>query len=512
MNNTTRIAKNTLALYFRQILIMIVSLYTVRVVLNTLGAEDYGIYNVVAGVVTMFSFLSGAMATASQRFFSFEMGKGNEAGLAHIFSVTLTIYAFLSVIIVIFAETLGLWFVCTKLVIPLERMTAAKWIYQCAVISFLFTIMTTPYMSTIIAHENMNVYAYVSIVEVVLKLAVVFVLKVVSTDKLILYGILLLFVAIINTGLYRFYCKRHYKECKFKLRWDRKLYSEMFSFTSWTLFGQFTGIIRNQAVTVLINQFFNPVVVAARSIAQQVTNAVSVFSSNFNTSLYPPIIKEYSIGNKEEMFRLVNNGSKMTFFLMWFFTLPLLLHLDFVLDLWLKEVPKWTVLFTRLSLVDVLINSLGFPLQTAARAPGKMRTYELTLGIMQLLIFPVSLVLFRMEFAAWSAFAVSITATVFMMVARLILVKSLVGIPIGQFFIKTILPLFMMMMASLGIVIGIRYLLPVGNIFILGQIVFSVPVSCATMFFIGFNREHRKQVIRIIKNKLMASNHDNNYR
>ena len=503
MSNTTRIAKNTLALYFRQILIMLVSLYTVRVVLNTLGAEDYGIYNVVAGVVTMFGFLSGAMATASQRFFSFEMGKENDAGLAHIFSVTLTIYAFLSIIIVIFAETLGLWFVCKKLVIPLERMTAAKWIYQCAVISFLFTIMTTPYMSAIIAHENMNAYAYVSIVEAVLKLAIVFVLQVVSADKLILYGILLLFVAVINTGLYRFYCKRHYKECRFKLFWDKKMFSEMFSFTSWTLFGQFTSIIRNQAVTVLINQFFNPVVVAARSIAQQVTNAVSAFSSNSNTSLYPPIIKEYSAGNKEEMFRLVNNGSKMTFFLMWVFTLPLLLHLDFVLGLWLKEVPEWTVLFTRLSLVDVLINSMSFPLQTAARAPGKMRTYELTLGSMQLLTFPVSLVLFRMGFTAWSAFAVSIATTLLMMAARLILLKGLIGIPLRQIFIKTVLPLFVMMMASFSIVIGIMYLLPVGNIFILGQIVFSVPVSCATMFFIGFNKEQRKQMLRRIKNKLI---------
>ncbi len=503
MSNTSRIAKNTLALYFRQILIMLVSLYTVRVVLNTLGAEDYGIYNVVAGVVTMFGFLSGAMATASQRFFSFEMGKENEAGLAQIFSVTLTIYVFLSIVIAIFAETLGLWFICNKLVISPERMAAAKWIYHCAVISFLFTIMTTPYMSAIIAHENMNVYAYVGIVEVVLKLAVVFVLRIVSADKLVLYGILLLFVAVINTGLYRAYCKRYYKECKFRLFWDKKMFSEMFCFTSWTLFGQFTSIIRNQAVMVLINQFFNPVVVTARSIAQQVTNAVSVFSSNFNTSLYPPIIKEYSAGNKAEMFRLVNNGSKMTFFLMWVFTLPLLLHLDFVLGLWLKEVPEWTVLFTRLSLVDVLINSLSFPLQTAARAPGKMRTYELTLGIMQLLIFPISLVLFRMGFAAWSAFAVSIAATVLMMFARLVLVKCLVGLSLRQFFIKTILPLFVMMVFSLCIVLGMRYLFPKGNISTLGQIVFSVPVSCTAMFFIVLNREQRKQMIRIIKNKLI---------
>ncbi|MGN0750687.1 MAG: oligosaccharide flippase family protein, partial [Treponema sp.] len=203
MSNSTRIAKNTIALYFRQILIMLVSLYTVRVVLATLGAEDYGIYNVVAGVVTMFSFLSGAMATASQRFFSFEMGKGNNENLSKIFSVTLTIYAVIAIIIIVLAETTGLWFVNTKLVVPVQRLTAARWIYQCAVLSFLFTILTTPYMSLIIAHENMNIYAYVSIVEALLKLAVVFVLKIGKLDKLILYGILLLCVAVINTSLYR---------------------------------------------------------------------------------------------------------------------------------------------------------------------------------------------------------------------------------------------------------------------------------------------------------------------
>lgn len=499
MSNSTRIAKNTIALYFRQILIMLVSLYTVRVVLATLGAEDYGIYNVVAGVVTMFSFLSGAMATASQRFFSFEMGKGNNENLSKIFSVTLTIYAVIAIIIIVLAETAGLWFVNTKLVVPVQRLTAARWIYQCAVLSFLFTILTTPYMSLIIAHENMNIYAYVSIVEALLKLAVVFVLKIGKLDKLILYGILLLCVAVINTSLYRFYCRKHYAECKFRFVYDKEKFKEIFGFTGWTLFGQFTTIIRNQAVTILINQFFTPVVVAARSIAQQVTNAVSVFSTNFNTSLYPPIIKEYSAGNKEEMFRLVNNGSKMTFFLMWIFTLPLVLHLDFVLGLWLKNVPEWTVLFTRLSLIEVLINSLSFPLQTAARAPGKMRTYELTLGIMQLFIFAFSFVFFNIGFAVWTTFVVSIAITFLMMIARLVIVKKQTGFSVRKFIIQVVTPLAAVCTVSGVIAAAMFMFFPKTILSSILQILFCVAETMACMYFIGMNKNQKKKTVDIVR-------------
>lgn len=500
--NTKRIAKNTLMLYFRQILIMLVSLYTVRVVLNVLGAEDYGIYNVVAGVVTMFSFLSGAMATASQRYFSFDLGKGDIESLKKTFSVTFTIYVILALLVVLLAETLGLWFVYNKLVIPAERFTAAKWIYQAAVISFLFTLITTPYMSAIIAHENMNVYAYVSIVEAALKLGIVFLLKILPFDKLILYGFLLLTVAVINTSTYRFYCRKKYEECRLRLLWDKKLFKEIFSFTGWTLFGQFTSVVRNQAVTVLFNQFFTPVVVAARSISMQITNAVNVFSSNFNTSLYPPIIKEYSAGNKNEMFNLLYTGCKMTFFLMWVFALPLIMHMDVVLSLWLKEVPEWTVLFTQLALIEVLINSLSQPIATAARAPGKMMAYELILGTMQLFIFIVSWILFRLGYDAWVSFLIAIFINLVMMVVRLILVKGLVGLPLGLFTVKTILPILGMTIVSYGIVIGMRFIIPAGTFWSLVQIMLSVPITCVVMFFVGMNKEQRIQILRVLKNKI----------
>ena len=483
---------------------MAVSLYTVRVVLAVLGAEDYGIYNVVAGVVTMFGFLSGAMATASQRYFSFDLGRGDTEGLKKTFSVTLTIYVILALLVVLLAETLGLWFVYNKLVIPAGRLTAAKWIYQAAVMSFIFTLITTPYMSAIIAHENMNVYAYVSIVEAALKLGIVFLLRALPYDKLVVYGLLLLVVAAVNTSLYRLYCRRNYAECRPRVMWDVALFKEIFGFTGWTLFGQFTTVARNQAVTVLFNQFFTPVVVAARSISMQITSAVNVFSSNFNTSLYPPIIKEYSAGNKAAMFGLLYSGCKMTFFLLWVFALPLVLHMPVVLSLWLKDVPEWTVLFTRLALIEVLINSLGQPVSTAARAPGRMMAYELILGSLQLLIFVFSWALFRRGYDAWVSFAVAIIVNLMMMFVRLVLVRGLVGLPLGQFAVKTALPLTGMMVASLGIALGMRFVFPSGTLWSLGQIVLSVPATCAAMYFIGMNREQRKKIGFVVRTKINA--------
>lgn len=481
---------------------MAVSLYTVRVVLNVLGAEDYGIYNVVAGVVTMFSFLSGAMATASQRYFSFDLGKGDFENLKKTFTVTLTIYALLALFIMLFAETVGLWFVYNKLVIPPERLTAAKWIYQSAVVSFLFTLITTPYMSVIIAHENMDVYAYVSIVEVALKLGIVFLLQILTFDKLIVYGFLMLAVAVINTSLYRLYCVKKYTECKFRFLWDKALFKDMLGFTGWTLFGQFTSIVRNQAVTVLFNQFFTPVVVAARSISLQVTNAVNVFSSNFNTSLYPPIIKEYSSGNKEAMYNLLYNGCKMTFFLLWVFALPLILNMQEVLSLWLKSVPEWTVLFTQLALVEVLINSLGQPIATAARAPGKMMAYELSLGSLQLVIFVLSWILFKSGYKAWISFVIAICVNLVMMVLRLVLVHGLVGLPLRQFVVRTAIPLLLMMVVSFSFVFFMSRFMPDGMFFSFAQILITVPVTCLTMYFFGMNREQRNMVVEIVKRKI----------
>lgn len=379
-SSTRRIAKNTVVLYFRQILIILVSLYTVRVVLATLGAEDYGIYNVVAGVVTMFSFLSGAMATASQRYFSYALGQNDEVQLKRYFSMSFTIYCLIALVVVVIAETCGLWFVENKLVVPLERQQAAFWIYQASIFPTVCTILTAPFMASIIAHEDMNIYAYVSIVEVVLKLGIVFLLSLFPADKLIVYGFLMAAVVFVNTAIYRSICARKYRECRFSFFWDKRLFKELVGYTGWNMFGASVGIFKNQLVNIVLNQFFSPVVNAARGIAYQVNGAVTSFSQGFSTAVRPQIIKSYASGNKEEMLALMYRSCKATFFLMYVFTLPLSLEMSYVLGLWLGNVPENAILFTRLALLDALIDSVSYPLMTAAQATGKIGLYQSVVG------------------------------------------------------------------------------------------------------------------------------------
>lgn len=503
-SSTKRIAKNTLMLYFRQILILLVSLYTVRVVLNTLGAEDYGIYNVVAGVVTMFSFLSGAMATASQRYFAFEMGRGNEDGLQKVFSVTMTIYVLLALVIVVLAETVGLWFVYNKLVIPAERVAAARWIYQFAILSFMVTLLTTPYMASIIAHENMNVYAYVSIAEAALKLGIVFMLRVLPYDKLIVYGALLLIVACINTGLYRGYCKRRYAECHFRLLWDRALFTELVSYSGWNLFGASVGIVKNQIINILLNLFFGPLVNAARAVSAQVNSAVVSFANSFSTAMRPQIIKSYAAEKYEETMRLVFRGCKGTFFLMYLFALPLMIEMPYVLKLWLKEPPELSILFTRLALLDALIDSISYPIMTLAQATGKIKLYQGVVGGVLLLNLPVAYCVLRLGAPAYSVMIVAAGITLLAFIIRLCIVRHLAKLSLVQFVTKTALPVLAVAVCAGVLPVMINSRLAQGMLRLCVTVVIS---CCSTAFFvwlIGLSGEERVSVSSMIRRKLHA--------
>jgi O-antigen/teichoic acid export membrane protein len=501
-SNTARIAKNTLMLYFRQILIMLVSLYTVRVVLNTLGAEDYGIYNVVAGVVTMFGFLSNSMASASQRYFSFEIGRNDYEQLEKTFSLSLTIYLFIGLLILLLAETIGLWFVNNKLVIPVARIGAARWIYQFAILSFLLTMITTPYMASVIAHENMSVYAYVSILEATLRLLIVYILQMIAVDKLKLYGLLMFAVTFVNTGIYRFLCAKRYKECGFRFYWNRELFKGIIGFTGWSMFGSLTGIIRNQAVTILLNQFFNPVTVAARGIALQINGAVSSFSQNFSTALQPQIVKTYSAGEKERMFRLIADGARTTWFLLFLFALPLVLEMPFVLALWLKNPPEYTVVFTRLAVIDVLVNSISLPLMTAARAPGKMKLYESVLGSIQICCFVLTWIALILGAPAESSMLVSIGISGVMFFARLLIVRKLISYPLRYFFHKALVPVCAVTAAAAALPVAAYILLKQSLIRFCIVTPASVVSACFWMYVIGLNAAERIQIKRLLRRKL----------
>ena len=490
-------------LYFRQILIMAVSLYTVRVVLNVLGAEDYGIYNVVAGVVTMFGFLSGAMATASQRYFSFDLGKGDTEHLKTTFSVTFQIYLFIALVITLFAETLGLWFVNTKLVIPTERMSAANCIYQATIVSFLLTLITTPYMASIIAHENMNVYAYVSIVEVALKLGIVFLLRVLAFDKLIVYGGLLAAVALINTSIYRFYCRKHYTECKAKLVKDGALFKEIVSYSGWNLFGSVAGVFKNQLINILLNIYFGAVVNAARGIAMQVNAAVASFANNFTTALRPQIIKSYAASDRDNCYRLVFRGSKYSFFMMYIFALPLCLEMNLVLKLWLKNPPEYATIFTRLAIAESVLISVSYSLMTLAQATGKIKLYQGFVGGILLLNLPIAWVFLKLGFSAHVVMIVAIAVEGGAFISRLYITKHLAGLSIRKFMKNTIFPCILV--AIISSVLPSYFCLNVKESFLrlfLTILISVLSVSVCVMLF-GMSKQERLSLVSTVKNRLL---------
>lgn len=504
ISNTKRIAKNTLMLYFRQLLILFVSLYTVRVILNTLGEEDYGIYTVVGGVVTFFSFLSGTMASATQRFFAFALGQRDEELLKKSFSVNLIIYLGIALLSLLLLESVGLWFVNNKLNVPQERFSSAVFVFHFASLTFLCTVLASPFMAIIIAHEDMHIYAYISIIEVVLKLLTVFALKVIFGDKLQIYAILLLCVGIINTLIYLFVCMKKYYECQFKkFYWDKKLFKDIFSFTSWTLFGQLTSVGRTQAVTILINQFFNPIIVSARAIATQVASHINVFANNFSTGLYPSIIKSYAANQKEEMQKLVFTGCKIAFFLTWVFSLPLFIEMDYILTLWLQNPPEYAVLFTKLCLIECLIMAIGQPLATAARATGKMKSYELSLGSVQIMIFVTDFILFKFfDFPAFIVFVVAAIGNFIMFMLRFVFLYRKMGFPVGQFFYKVMLRILAVMgvSATLSLFIDSYFSNSFGSVCL--SVMICLFFSCLSMFFLGFEKKERNSIVLNLKNKL----------
>ena len=501
-SSTRRIAKNTLMLYFRQILIMLVSLYTVRVVLATLGAEDYGIYNVVAGVVVMFGFLSGAMATASQRFFSFELGRGDTEKLKETFSVTISIYLILVLIIVALAETVGLWFVNKKLVIPNERMNAARWIYQFSIANFAVMLMTAPYMAAIIAHEDMGVYAYASIIEAVLKLAVVFLLKVLPYDKLLVYGLLLLCVGLINTSIYRFHCRRRYEECRFRPVWNKAMFGEIWGYMGWNLFGSAVGVFNNQILNVILNQFFGPVVNAARAVSSQINSAVNSFAANFSTATRPQIIKDYAADKVEETHRLVFRACKMTFFLMFVLALPLVLEMPYVLKLWLKEVPENTVVFAQLTLIDALITSMTYPIMTLAQATGKIKLYQGVVGGLLLCNLPLAYILLKMGLPPYSVMVGQVAVSVVATAVRLVITNRLSHFSLRRFANKVVIPLVFVVVLSAVAPSFIVLRFCESFLRLCATLVSSVILSCMAFLLVGLDKGERDAVVNAFYRKL----------
>lgn len=498
-NNTTkRIAKNTLMLYFRQILIMIVSLYTVRVVLNTLGAEDYGIYNVVAGVVVLFSFVNNAMATATQRFLNFNLGKSDAEKTQQTYSASLLIHIGIALIFVILAETVGLWFVNTKLNIPLERHSAAMWCYQFSIITTVFNILRVPYNAVIIAYEKMSFFAWVSIVEAVLKLLVVYLLIISPLDKLVAYVILLTLVSIIILFCYKIYCNKKFSTAHYKKVTDYSLVKEILGFSGWSLFGATANVANNQGTNIVLNMFTNVTVNAAMGIANQVNNAVYSFVSNFQTAFKPQLVKSYAAGKKEEFNGLIIRSAKFSFYLLWIIVLPLTLNLDFVLQIWLKNVPDFSIGFVKLILIYSLFESINGPLWLAVQATGKIKKYQIIVSCLIFSNLPLSIIAFSLGANPYWVLLIRIILECFITMFRLLYLNKTQKFSVISYVKNVMIPVLIVMIVSF-IITSLLSSCFSGLVFFFISCAISVIVNILLVCIVGINKNERKMIVNFFK-------------
>lgn len=440
--NNKRIAKNTLLLYVRMLFLMIISLYTSRVILNTLGVEDYGINNVVSGFIGMLGFLSGSLGAASSRFITYDLGIGDMVTMKRTFGNIVTIHLLLAVMILIFGETIGLWFVLNKLQIPENRMTAALWVYQFSIFSFMLSIVSVPYNATIIAHERMKAFAYISIVDAILKLLIVYLLVIIPYDKLIIYAILFFCIQVFDRVVYGVYCYRHFEETKTKLAFNKKLFKEIFSFAVWTMNGNLAVIGYTQGINVLLNMFFGPVVNAARGVAVQVQSVVQNFCNNFQMALNPQLTKSYAQNDLDHMQQLLKVSSKFSFFLLFIISLPLMLEAPLVLKWWLGIVPEHTVNFLRLILCSSMLVALSNPLVVSVHATGKIKKFQAIEGTMLLCIVPIAYILLKFfGIRPEYVFCVHIAVEILTQYARVRIVLPMISMKCIDYFKEVIVPI-----------------------------------------------------------------------
>ena len=502
LGNNKRIAKNTLLLYIRTIFLMLITLYTSRVILEQLGVDDYGIYNVVGGVVAMFSVISSALSSSISRFITFELGKGDIKRLTTIFSTSVNIQLGLSAIILLIGETVGLWFINYKMNIPPDRIIAANWVFQCSILTFCINLISVPYNSCIIAHEKMSAFAYISILEAALKLLICYMLIVSPVDKLIAYSLLMLFVAILIRFVYGLYSARNFEECKYRMCYEKDIVKEMTGFAGWSFFPNVAWIFNTQGVSVLINLFFGVALNAARGIASQVESAVMMFVRNFTTALNPQITKYYANGDKENMFLLMCRGTKFTYFLTLLMVLPLFLETEYVLQLWLKEVPTHTVIFVQLSIIGSIINNIGNTCYTACQATGNIKRYSIVVTTVGFLVFPLTWLGFKLGLPVESTYIIYILVYICVSIACMLMTRWLLQFPLSMFLRKALLP--MVSTTVLSAILPVLLCTHMQSSFIRFLVICIVSVlsTCVVIYIIGLTQGEKDLLNKKIFNRI----------
>lgn len=483
-------------------ILMAVSLYTSRVILRVLGVEDFGIYNVVGGVISMMGVVNTAMSVSAQRYLTFELGKNDFKRLKQVFSICVTIYFLLSLLFLVLAETVGLWFLNNKLIIPDNRIVTANWVYQFSIFAAIFALMTNPYNAVIISREKMGVYAYLSILESVMKLTVVFLLLAISYDRLKTYGALMLMVQILISAFYIIFCNINYKESVYKFYWERSLFSKLVAYTGWNLFGAFSGVAKGQGLNILLNMFFNPAVNAARGLAYQVNGAISHFFTNFYIAVRPQITKYYAQGDRDNMLKLVFRSSKMSFFLILLVALPIMIEAPYIIQLWLGQTPDYVIPFMRVIIVISAIDAMAQPLMTTAHATGRIALYQSVVGTMTMLNIPISYVFLSLGYGPIVVFRISLVISLVNLFLRLWIVNRLVDFPVSDYIMNVFAKCFLIAVLSSVAPLLIHGLTQQSTMTFIMVVLFSLLSATTSIWLIGLTASERTHLLMFAKNKI----------
>lgn len=506
--NNERIAKNSIMLYFRMVLLMVISLYTSRVTLSVLGVDDFGLYQVVSGIIVVFSFLSASLSSSTQRFLNYEMGLSNAKGMRNVFSNSFFLHIIVALIAVLLGELIGVWFLNTKLVFSADRIQAANLIFQFTIFSFAFGVLSVPFHATIVAHEKMSAFAYISIVEAILKLVVVGVLSIVSCDKLVLYGALILLISIVIQFIYWIYCYKNFPECKITVSLvNREEMSKLASFSGWSLLGGARSVCHTQGISILMNLFFGVVVNAAQGITNQVTVTVNNVVNNFLMALNPQIVQLYAAKKRSELHVLMIRGCRIAIFLVAIISVPLLLETEMVLQLWLKEVPEYTVKFVKLALLAVLIQPYATVLQTSKAATGDVKMYHIVLAVIGLSHLPLAYYAFSVGLPPYSAMVIYVVLIVFIQIARIIFACRATGLKMSLF-LREITKCYSLVLISVVPAFLLRMNMQTDCYSALLVCLVYILTGGVVFFCLGFPKDEREKIFRVVASKIGRTQKD----
>lgn len=503
-----RIARNSVLLSVRMVIVLLISLYTTRAVLSLLGVEDYGVYNVVCGFVGMFSFLSTTMGGSIQRFYNVELGKNGEKGACLIFNTAFRIQLLFAIISVILCEIIGLWYLHEKMVIPAERMYAAEWIFQFSMATFFLTMMQAPYGAAVMAHEKMDFYAVINVVDVILKLVIVFIIPYLKGDYLILYGFFIALISIFDIFWYIIYCKKNFKEISFKKGHDKATFRDMLSFSGWNMFGSLSQILREQGINLIMNLFWGPVVNAARGVANQVNGAINGFVTNILTPVRPQVIQSYVEGNLSRSFHLTYSVSKVSIMFFYMMALPISLEINYILNIWLgNNVPEHSGSFVILVLLNTAVTILMGAMATMVHASGDMKKYQIVGFIIKTLSVPAGY--FMLKFGSAPEFALFL---VFLFdfigyVVGLFIIKSIMPFSIRDYIKSVSLPLVPVLVLPLAITLPVCLLLRTGFIRFLIVLVVGVLSVAGCSWLFGLNKTEKEMVLGFVKTAIKKAHH-----